>query len=141
MEDYEYSIWHRFISIHALRGEGDGKDFCLLHRGHGFQSTPSVGRATCAGYQCGCDDPISIHALRGEGDEERAGKLARASIYISIHALRGEGDYNGVDKIVNQFAISIHALRGEGDLSLLINAKSVFHISIHALRGEGDYRI
>ena len=22
-EDYEYSVWKRFISIHALRGEGD----------------------------------------------------------------------------------------------------------------------
>ena len=58
---------------------------------NGFQSTPSVGRATraLAAERLGIE--ISIHALRGEGDE-RAGKLARASIYISIHALRGEGD-------------------------------------------------
>ena len=60
---------HQFISIHALRGEGDGRMPLRRHCKAEFLSTPSVGRATCEGnifhvtaFQ------ISIHALRGEGD-------------------------------------------------------------------------
>ena len=33
-----------------------------------FQSTPSVGRATCWNEPMEAADDISIHALRGEGD-------------------------------------------------------------------------
>ena len=57
------------ISIHALRGEGDGEAVIQKFR------------------KC----EISIHALRGEGDA--AGKAPIPADYnISIHALRGEGD-------------------------------------------------
>ncbi len=56
------------ISIHALRGEGDGNEHRLLFSGN-----------------------ISIHALRGEGDAFSL--LEFVPLYdISIHALRGEGD-------------------------------------------------
>ena len=34
------------ISIHALRGEGDAPQEVLVQKLDGFQSTPSVGRAT-----------------------------------------------------------------------------------------------
>ena len=78
------------ISIHALRGEGDLYDCCLI---------AGIG--------------ISIHALRGEGDVKRrkfvqsrknfnprppwGGRRQRFYVtnfgdIISIHALRGEGD-------------------------------------------------
>ena len=56
------------ISIHALRGEGDGK----------FREIEAT-------------DMISIHALRGEGDGF-AVKGGVSPWLISIHALRGEGD-------------------------------------------------
>ena len=59
------------ISIHALRGEGDLHSIAQIFSGHGFQSTPSVGRATpcrCGQHRGGA---ISIHALRGEGDGDR----------------------------------------------------------------------
>ena len=56
------------ISIHALRGEGDG----------------AVAREMFG------DRIISIHALRGEGDYLRYVIFADSG--ISIHALRGEGD-------------------------------------------------
>ena len=56
------------ISIHALRGEGDGA--ALLRHEGGLN--------------------ISIHALRGEGDLVDNGHFLRSG--ISIHALRGEGD-------------------------------------------------
>ena len=56
------------ISIHALRGEGDGIRYIDGGKLKEFQSTPSVGRATTqAGIQY-AKGGISIHALRGEGD-------------------------------------------------------------------------
>ena len=57
----------RFISIHALREEGDG--------GAG------IG---------GVGELISIHALREEGD--RNAPHSSGDQWISIHALREEGD-------------------------------------------------
>ena len=62
----------------------------VLYKVLGFQSTPSVGRATDVEY------------------------LERLLYRISIHALRGEGDDSSIDKGVDRI-ISIHALRGEGD--------------------------
>ena len=108
------SLSSPFISIHALRGEGDP-------RRH-FDRHAAV-------------DGISIHALRGEGDDNNI--VLHGVITISIHALRGEGDnqkhaltmmfdefqstpsvgratHSETDKILEQM-ISIHALRGEGD--------------------------
>ena len=63
------NLFNNFISIHALREEGD--------RGC-FQS---------ARY-----DLISIHALREEGDADHPA-FSRRSCSISIHALREEGDW------------------------------------------------
>ena len=79
-----------YISIHALRGEGDprapragalrlyfnprppwGGRLISKWKSDGvgvFQSTPSVGRATCQMRAIVEGLVISIHALRGEGD-------------------------------------------------------------------------
>ena len=57
------------ISIHALREEGDVERCINTVVNKAFQSTPSVVRATKLiqdAYICGY---ISIHALRGEGDQ------------------------------------------------------------------------
>ena len=56
------------ISIHALRGEGDGGLFLISGGLSLFQSTPSAGRATEAFHKAARCGNISIHALRGEGD-------------------------------------------------------------------------
>ena len=81
----------QYISIHALREEGD------LYRQGG------------AGVEA-----ISIHALREEGDQFI---IIRYSFHnISIHALREEGDRSGPVLTVGTDHISIHALREEGDL-------------------------
>ena len=61
---------HQFISIHALRGEGDGRMPLRRHCKAEFLSTPSVGRATNTGQRRLQRDDISIHALRGEGDRD-----------------------------------------------------------------------
>ena len=57
-----------WISIHALRGEGDRQDGNTITMTGKFQSTPSVGRATPLRRLWECSNAISIHALRGEGD-------------------------------------------------------------------------
>ena len=62
-------IVRAYISIHALRGEGD---FYVW-------------------YLASSTENISIHALRGEGDPPAFIALS-GEIDISIHALRGEGD-------------------------------------------------
>ena len=61
----------RYISIHALREEGDAVD---------GPRHPV--------------DAISIHALREEGDQDSAQRNT-PSAAISIHALREEGDRAG----------------------------------------------
>ena len=125
-----------FISIHALREEGDS-------------TLPCATLPKC----------ISIHALREEGDGFwRAGLLLakqflstpsarratwrllwhNLSMTISIHALREEGDYN--DVLVESAAnISIHALREEGDEELMIEdaAKVEFLSTPSARRATG----
>ena len=66
---YNDSLVGWMISIHALREEGDGRNFWRY-------------RPTCT---------ISIHALREEGDLFGFHVLNQAD-HISIHALREEGD-------------------------------------------------
>ena len=66
-----------FISIHALRGEGDSNN-------------PIMDKPAT----------ISIHALRGEGDLFARLYLS-ICIFISIHALRGEGDIEKIKSFFN----------------------------------------
>ena len=104
-----------------------------------FQSTPSVGRATCMHPPKRHAQVISIHALRGEGDGLCALHLRRR-IHFNPRppwggrqgcqrCLRMQRNFNPrppwggrrekpVDK-VEQVTISIHALRGEGDFGRL----------------------
>ena len=106
-----FFVW--FISIHALREEGDALPGAVLPDRMKFLSTPSARRATLLQnlHQFAVD--ISIHALREEGDVnslfEDDGKD------ISIHALREEGDPNSVAQLTAWLNISIHALLAEGD--------------------------
>ena len=149
----------KYISIHALRVEGD--------------FWPCIYRVART---------ISIHALRVEGDLGVSGNYLWM-IEISIHALRVEGDCFGRQVVglgTNFYprppgggrlcknlteeaeeAISIHALRVEGDqgiayhcchgddfyprppgggrrLAIVAHLLFPFWISIHALRVEGD---
>ena len=85
------------ISIHALRGEGDIFVIAPTVPLIGFQSTPSVGRATGPTNAQGYYKSISIHALRGEGDV--IARLFSRQVVISIHALRGEGDKSHAHRI------------------------------------------
>ena len=58
-----------YISIHALREEGDRKETGRTDKRFGFQSTPSARRATGMPLGVEPSQQISIHALREEGDK------------------------------------------------------------------------
>ena len=147
----------RWISIHALREEGD----VFFHRFssnilHFYPRPPRGGRL---GFPMGFRGffRISIHALREEGDRHHFDQLFGWA--ISIHALREEGDRS----ILTTPLFPIHFYPrpprgGRLDLPLLLSPVRIFlstpsagratHpptgrsssscISIHALREEGD---
>ena len=102
-----------FISIHALREEGDG----------------------CADFHSLCV-VISIHALREEGDGHSVpdGKSSGA---ISIHALREEGDLRACNEMdaFEKFLSTPSARRATQAGEVHRYGRP---ISIHALREEGD---
>ena len=79
-----------FISIHALREEGDNAPFFANSLLELFLSTPSARRATPEITRIVGSVDISIHALREEGDGGNDMEFKNAD--ISIHALREEGD-------------------------------------------------
>ena len=79
------------ISIHALRGEGDGK----------WQDSPVYAV------------DISIHALRGEGDVIRLNVYPLYVYFNPRPPWGGRQNFDGYEEISED--ISIHALRGEGD--------------------------
>ena len=80
-----------FISIHALREEGDSSSSSSLFKSAKFLSTPSARRATIRKCRQNKKKGISIHALREEGDVKFV-KMSHNALLISIHALREEGD-------------------------------------------------
>ena len=60
-----------YISIHALREEGDYYSHGEPVQRKKFLSTPSARRATASDTPSRWTQRISIHALREEGDDER----------------------------------------------------------------------
>ncbi len=149
----------RYISIHALREEGDAARpmewrACEIISIHALREEGDLISAFLPVLEY-----ISIHALREEGDSifshgcgkrdyfyprpprggRRLGHRCRIrSIRISIHALREEGD-EIMAEIKMSDDISIHALREEGDRGIRLG-KIGHTISIHALREEGDIK-
>ena len=88
----------RYISIHALREEGDSPRFLNSSASSTFLSTPSARRATRHTAQQRGHVLISIHALREEGDSSRCWQ-GRYTAHISIHALREEGDFRAISEM------------------------------------------
>ena len=146
-----------FISIHALREEGDTgtaekpapyEDF--------YPRPPRGGRQNYYELRDYIDE-ISIHALREEGDMQkkgdsrcqqhfyprppRGGRLRRSGLlprlpeFLSTPSAR-RATFFAVLKWHRKL-ISIHALREEGDRLPFPGAEHQ-RISIHALREEGD---
>ena len=124
-----------YISIHALRVEGDAQKVrVLLKSRHFYPRPPDGGRSHFSpwkiGYEC-----ISIHALWVEGDVLKA--VIRITVCISIHALRVEGDeYRYMfSAIMSRFLSTPSGWRATMR-SACDYCRSP--ISIHALRAEGD---
>ena len=68
-------LFYRFISIHALREEGDLIVRLSVESSIIFLSTPSARRATTSSTTYTITQLISIHALREEGDPSSQGPL------------------------------------------------------------------
>ena len=157
MTAFEYN-GEAVISIHALRGEGDvylrgrrfarrnfnprppwgGRRFCsaVVTMIAGFQSTPSVGRATKL-----IDSDDSTHYNFNPrppwgGRHSHSVVFAARFVFQSTPSV-GRATLPFVGVGVGR-DISIHALRGEGDDIRSLNMSCFEVISIHALRGEGD---
>ena len=147
-----------YISIHALRVEGDENECWLYNAYYIFLSTPSVWRATFAPCVCYHIVTISIHALRVEGDSGLS-----CSFFFSSKFLSTPSVWRATKPLLSKLPhreISIHALRVEGDSvpsrprsvsGKFLSTPSVWratfdfdtvfftqNISIHALRVEGD---
>ena len=125
------------ISIHALREEGDKKDYYYMLNVEPFLSTPSARRATLRGELESIGFLISIHALREEGDQPRKFWMQRPD-RISIHALREEGDLSAAHTPKKPRYFYPRPPRG-GRLIVLFRSGIDLQISIHALREEGDF--
>ena len=148
----------RDISIHALRGEGDGITVCDKWKTFEFQSTPSVGRATRLQALQGTSRRFQSTPSVGRATSATRNAV-RIKIRISIHALRGEGDpdsrtpttpkgdfnprppWGGRLKTLRQcvtegkFQSTPSVGRATKKLKKSLDKLA---ISIHALRGEGD---
>ena len=150
-------IQQTFISIHALREEGDHIPAAGRHPGENFYPRPPRGgRRLDTPLRFG-QSFISIHALREEGDNSHVLSPFLIILFLSTPSARRATFFQIFNFIIKAFLstpsarratvhlvfrvqaadISIHALREEGDLETM-----AFHssgrISIHALREEGD---
>ena len=124
-----------FISIHALREEGDVCTHGSVSFSPIFLSTPSARRATSAVQ--GDNRPkiflSTPSARRATTDVVKQ----RVDFFISIHALREEGDYHTFSILSRGFYFYPRPPRG-GRRFLKKSFIGLCLISIHALREEGD---
>ena len=124
-----------WISIHALREEGDSHDPTMKARFSQFLSTPSARRATCrcAGKRTAIGY-FYPRPPRGGRHGSPMGWDRFGDFYP--RPPRGGRRYTSASHW-RDIDISIHALREEGDW-LLRRSPALQYISIHALREEGD---
>ena len=152
--------WNVWISIHALRVEGDGVSGFFMMSTLRFLSTPSGWRATFddlllpddieflstpSGWRATL--PYTVRPHRGaeflstpsgwRATKRAFWTLARRLFLSTPSGWRATRSV-GVPR--HEFSISIHALRVEGDRP---NVQHVHHeyISIHALRVEGGFSV
>ena len=133
----DHSSGHRhndFISIHALREEGDRCNLSVVYSSTIFLSTPSARRATLQCIVDGCsgghfyprpprggrlEQPykkceackISIHALREEGDQGNTAALSVTTIFLSTPSARRATGYNAYSGIAGFLFLSTPSAR------------------------------
>ena len=124
-----------WISIHALREEGDFVSSVGHRRHEKFLSTPSARRATVAQPDATEGVEISIHALREEGDLLwRKLDFLRADFYPRPPR-GGRPEMPASRRTAVKFLSTPSARRAT---HLLWFGDTRPQISIHALREEGD---
>ena len=131
-----FSLWA--ISIHALREEATSCHTIPPNEQVLFQSTPSVGKATGQAQDPGTRQAISIRNLHMEGDYRQADCLRRG-----IHDFNPRSPWG--ERLCTAFSSRIEKLDfnprspwgGRRCTGMVMTAPS--EISIHALRGEGDH--
>ena len=147
-----------FISIHALRGEGDDETARGDNGFGSFQSTPSVGRATSP-IPAIKQQSYNFNPRPPWGGRPSPAAVRYSSVSISIHALRGEGDvpirrdcfiplaFQSTPSVGRATIYTSGTQAGRlfqstpsvGRATVWNKASNAEKaISIHALRGEGD---
>ena len=127
-----------YISIHALREEGDVRFNTAILLYVKFLSTPSARRATLGNTAALSVTTIFLSTPSARRATVRHGWNKPIPKYFYPRPPRGGRLANiGEQAILNK--ISIHALREEGDL-WMTSKPSASRISIHALREEGDVK-
>ena len=113
-----------FISIHALREEGDtvSPSEIIVDKEISIHALREEGDVDCIHFLP--VDDISIHALREEGDATIFGSFWSASGFLSTPSARRATCRSGLWTLLQ--VISIHALREEGDLGA-----QLLHILAH----------
>ena len=112
-----------FISIHALREEGDPRKKSVHDKITDFYPRPPRG-----GRLGGVVVDAARHEFLSTPSARRATnavQLILESLSISIHALREEGDPKPDHEWPGIHVISIHALREEGDQSFQFAMQTV----------------
>ena len=125
-----------YISIHALREEGDRRYPPLQTRGSAFLSTPSARRATALVSNANHGHIISIHALREEGDSGSAASKTTRKTFLSTPSARRATRVDSLSVLGSLFLSTPSARRATPHRTAYLVRRS---ISIHALREEGDW--
>ena len=126
---------HKWISIHALREEGDGVVLDECSWLNEFLSTPSARRATKTPRLWYTRGDISIHALREEGDRAITCARVHVSIFLSTPSARR------ATLFISSFVPPLLFLSTPSARRATILFRDfclLSLISIHALREEGD---
>ena len=101
-----------FISIHALREEGDVGNGIVVHSS-GISIHALREEGDCLSGTGSCYTLISIHALREEGDHGHFSQLLSQCLFLSTPSARRATEAEQCEEVSD--CISIHALREEGD--------------------------
>ena len=127
---------HPEISIHALREEGDIRDFALIGVFCIFLSTPSARRATHKSVERK-SAPKNFYPRPPRGGRLTIDGHTFRWEAISIHALREEGDWivHSAGAVTGYFYP--RPPRGGRPQAVVVPSLDLV-ISIHALREEGD---
>ena len=125
----------RWISIHALREEGDTPTGKAAGSSRNFYPRPPRGGRRRNPYAAADGDFISIHALREEGDATSASRRSQRAYFYPRPPRGGRRASRLGTTCAMIFLSTPSARRATGNAFSMDDTEA---ISIHALREEGD---